>query len=255
MASIPWKQILDYLGEVGAERDLDSLLWRSIVALDKIVPFDSGALHMTNSAHDILPSSRMFRAPRKALEDYIDYYAKLDPSRDNLPPDAGATAASWVRDVGHIELVDDFLLPNNVRSSAGMCLYDAAGRLCAFVNICRSSAKGFREAEVATLELLHTHVSNLVAGYTAEGALDSYTPAELQDTCRLLSRRELEVARLTCKRLTAAQTGTILRISPRTVEQYLENIYDKLGVHGKEELARALLRGRRPEERSRPYAR
>jgi class 3 adenylate cyclase/DNA-binding CsgD family transcriptional regulator len=55
---------------------------------------------------------------------------------------------------------------------------------------------------------------------------------------RSLSKRELEVARLAGKGLTAPEIGAELFISERTVEGHLAKIYAKLGVDSKLELVR-----------------
>jgi DNA-binding CsgD family transcriptional regulator len=241
VAAIPWKRILDYLGEVGAERDVQSLCWRALVALDGLVPSDGGVLHMTNDARDILPGSRIYRFPQDVFQEYVSYYMYQDPGRLGYPRGIRAAGVSWLRDFGHSEIVDDYLNPIGMRSSGGVFLYDAAGRLFAFANIHRSSPRGFSQDEITTLTAAQAHVTNLVAAYTATSALDAYTPAELAESHRLLSPREAEVARLVCRRLSASQIGSVLHISPRTVEQHVQRIYGKLGVHGKHELLRVLL--------------
>jgi DNA-binding CsgD family transcriptional regulator len=52
-----------------------------------------------------------------------------------------------------------------------------------------------------------------------------------------LTARELEVARLAARRLTAAEIAQQLFISRRTVEGHLANVYAKLGVHSKREFS------------------
>jgi DNA-binding CsgD family transcriptional regulator len=196
---------------------------------------------MTNDARDVLPGSRIYGFPEEIFHDYVSYYMYQDPGRLRYPRGIGVAGVSWLRDFGHSEIVDDYLNPIGMRSSGGIFLYDAAGRLFAFANIHRSSPRGFSQDEVATLTAAQTHVTNLVAAYTATSALDSYTPAELQESHRLLSPREVEVARLVCRRLSASQIGSALHISPRTVEQHVQSIYEKLGVHSKSGLLRMLL--------------
>jgi len=55
-----------------------------------------------------------------------------------------------------------------------------------------------------------------------------------------LTARELEVARLAAQRLTSAEIAGRLFISHRTVEGHLANVYVKLGVNSKPDLARKL---------------
>jgi two-component system nitrate/nitrite response regulator NarL len=55
-----------------------------------------------------------------------------------------------------------------------------------------------------------------------------------------LSRRELEVARLGAEGLTAAEIAAQLIISPKTVTTHMRRIYERLGVHNRAGLTRAL---------------
>lgn len=67
-------------------------------------------------------------------------------------------------------------------------------------------------------------------------------PLELEEKNRLLSKREAEVAELLCQRLTMTKIAAKLMLSPRTVQSYVENIKDKLGVRTKREILKKLLR-------------
>jgi DNA-binding NarL/FixJ family response regulator len=60
-----------------------------------------------------------------------------------------------------------------------------------------------------------------------------------------LSARELEVAQLVEQRLTNREIAEQLVLSPRTVEHHIEHIFDKLGVHSRVAVARAIERVRR----------
>jgi DNA-binding CsgD family transcriptional regulator len=51
-----------------------------------------------------------------------------------------------------------------------------------------------------------------------------------------LSARELEIARLAASGSTSREIGAALYLSPRTVENHLHRVYDKLGLSGREEL-------------------
>jgi DNA-binding CsgD family transcriptional regulator len=66
-------------------------------------------------------------------------------------------------------------------------------------------------------------------------------PIELENNNRLLSKREAEVAELLCQRLTMSEIALKLALSPRTVQTYIENIKEKLGVRTKRELILKLI--------------
>ena len=55
-----------------------------------------------------------------------------------------------------------------------------------------------------------------------------------------LSRRELQIAALAASGSANRQIAATLRLSPRTVENRLHTAYEKLGIHGRDELATAL---------------
>ncbi|MDF3042658.1 MAG: liaR, partial [Thermomicrobiales bacterium] len=50
-------------------------------------------------------------------------------------------------------------------------------------------------------------------------------------------RREREVLALLCRRLSDAEIGEALSISPRTASSHVAHIYDKLGVGSRREAA------------------
>jgi len=56
----------------------------------------------------------------------------------------------------------------------------------------------------------------------------------------MLTASELPVARLVAKGRTNKEAATELYVSVKTVEHHLSNIYMKLGVRSRRELARAL---------------
>jgi DNA-binding NarL/FixJ family response regulator len=61
-------------------------------------------------------------------------------------------------------------------------------------------------------------------------AEDERTPAATGDNRAGLSTREVEVLGLVTQGLTNAQVAARLFLSPRTVDQHLRSIYNKLGV-------------------------
>ncbi|RZS60201.1 regulatory LuxR family protein [Xylanimonas ulmi] len=66
------------------------------------------------------------------------------------------------------------------------------------------------------------------------------TPASVGPTSLGLTPQEARVARLARERLTNPEIGARLYISPRTVEYHLGNVFAKLGISSRHELARAL---------------
>jgi DNA-binding CsgD family transcriptional regulator len=64
---------------------------------------------------------------------------------------------------------------------------------------------------------------------------------------RLLSERELEVARLVAEGLRSAEIGRRLHIGVRTVNTHLEHIYERLGIRSRLVLTRLVLEAAFPE--------
>ena len=61
-------------------------------------------------------------------------------------------------------------------------------------------------------------------------------PIGLEIDSVYLSKREMECLELTVKGKTSKQIAQLLKISPRTVEEYLANVKSKMGVRSKSEL-------------------
>ena len=69
---------------------------------------------------------------------------------------------------------------------------------------------------------------------------DAKAPAPLSQTAGLLSRRELEVARLAAKGWTNTQIADQLFISVATVKRHLATVFEKLNINSRRELGKAI---------------
>jgi DNA-binding NarL/FixJ family response regulator len=65
-----------------------------------------------------------------------------------------------------------------------------------------------------------------------------------------LTGRELEVARLVVDRKTNTQIAAELFLSPKTVETHIRNLFQKLSVSSRVEVARVVERADREAERT-----
>jgi DNA-binding CsgD family transcriptional regulator len=63
------------------------------------------------------------------------------------------------------------------------------------------------------------------------GTIDELTPQELQIALALAGGR------------TTRETAASMFLSPKTVEYHLRHVYQKLGIHSRDELARILASG------------
>ena len=67
-----------------------------------------------------------------------------------------------------------------------------------------------------------------------------------------LTKRELEIAGLVTDRLTNREIATALFLSDKTVESHIRNIFHKLGVSSRVDVARAIERERRTRNEALP---
>ena len=65
-----------------------------------------------------------------------------------------------------------------------------------------------------------------------------------------LTERELEVARLIVDRRTNPQIAAELYLSPKTVESHVRNLFHKLGVSSRVDVARTVERADRTADRT-----
>ena len=67
-----------------------------------------------------------------------------------------------------------------------------------------------------------------------------------------LTKRELEIAGLVTDRMTNREIAAALFLSDKTIESHMRNIFHKLGVSSRVDVARAVERERRTHEAARP---
>lgn len=152
-------------------------------------------------------------APR-SIAAYNDYYHRLAPFTDSLS--AEPIVIDW-RGLRHLEFVAEFIIPNDIYQSSGIYLGSAPGSLLSLLAIGRPRKdRPIDGRDLAILARLQPHLRNL---FSIQAELADLTgrhlfAAELAGDCRVLSKREAEVARLLCQRLTAPEIATKLLISP-----------------------------------------
>ena len=71
---------------------------------------------------------------------------------------------------------------------------------------------------------------------------DARPTGSVEDVVGVLTARELEILRLASDARDNDEIATVLSLSVRTVERHLQNIYAKLGIHGKSARAAAVAR-------------
>jgi DNA-binding CsgD family transcriptional regulator len=107
------------------------------------------------------------------------------------------------------------------------------------INIHRSPGSlTFTDRDYEILKIITPHFNNIRFYLSKISKLETihWQAAASAKECRLLSKREAEVATLLCQKLTMAEVATKLMISPRTVQTHVEKIKEKLKVRNKREL-------------------
>ncbi|HEV2429929.1 MAG TPA: LuxR C-terminal-related transcriptional regulator [Burkholderiales bacterium] len=110
-------------------------------------------------------------------------------------------------------LYNDYYRRIRIDHAIALPIYVRDGLLVSFV--LNRTRRDFTDRERALLEVLRPHLAKIYQRINTVGQL---TP------------REAEVLRWVAAGKSDAQIGAILRISARTVQKHLQNIYDKLGV-------------------------
>ncbi|HET9781799.1 MAG TPA: LuxR C-terminal-related transcriptional regulator [Candidatus Dormibacteraeota bacterium] len=79
-------------------------------------------------------------------------------------------------------------------------------------------------------------VDEMISGPSFSSLPPPAQNGEAADALRLLTRRELEIARLASGGYTSREIAALLHISERTVENHIGNVYAKLGINSRREL-------------------
>jgi DNA-binding CsgD family transcriptional regulator len=208
----------------------------------KLVPADrGGALFAMKGEYP-----QCIRWPEYAAErvrEFNTYYNRQVPVHfSGAEPVLGPV--DW-REYRDSEYVADFHRPLGIDCSVGASFVDAFSRT-GYVLWIHRHGRGARFAvdDVETLRLLCRQVGHIISLKSEIEAArrDAVSDPELGPDADILSRREAEVARLMCRRVSFREIAAILRISPRTVERHASHIYHKLRVANRKELAALLLR-------------
>jgi DNA-binding CsgD family transcriptional regulator len=113
-------------------------------------------------------------------------------------------------------LYNDYYRRIRIDHALALPIYVRDGLLVSFV--LNRTRRDFTDRERALLEALRPHLARIYQRMSIAGGLTA---------------RESEVLRWVAAGKSDAQIGAILRISARTVQKHLQNVYDKLGVESR----------------------
>jgi DNA-binding CsgD family transcriptional regulator len=174
-------------------------------------------------------------------DDYLAHFYRFDPFLDRLAciPDLADSGVAFPQSGNEFRsYFRNFLQPNGLVRHAGFMLLDETANQAWIFNFHRPAAA----PEFADLELARVRLIRACLQGQATGA--SSTDARIPDTGELsdLTMREHEVVMAVAHGLGNKQIAARLGISPRTVENHLRSIYDKLQINSRTQLVSLLYR-------------
>jgi DNA-binding CsgD family transcriptional regulator len=113
-------------------------------------------------------------------------------------------------------LYNDYYRRIRIDHAIALPIYVRDGLLVSFV--LNRTRRDFTDRERALLEVLRPHLARIYQRINSVGQLTA---------------REAEVLRWVAAGKSDVQIGAILRISARTVQKHLQNVYEKFGVEGR----------------------
>lgn len=173
--------------------------------------------------------------PASVGDSYLSDFHRDDPTLYLLQQGQDAMAAA--SGSGFHRYRQQFLLPNGLVHHVGFWLQDAQRQQAWLFNFHRkASAPDFTALEHARARLIHACLQG-----------QALTLSEPHRTCvvpqgwQQLSLREQEVCQALARGLANKQIARQLDISPRTVENHLRNIFDKLQLTNRTQLVAMLM--------------
>lgn len=188
--------------------------------------------------------------PATVADDYLGHFHRLDPFLDQLglepvgslagtgtePPALDNPVNSYpvpaISNPAHTgdrfyRYYRDFLYPNGLVRHTGFLIADANRRQAWVFNFHRpGKAPDFSDLELARSRLVQACLQGQADG-----------PVKPKDNClSVLTAREQDVVMAVAQGLANKQVAATLAISPRTVENHLRNIYEKLHINTRTQL-------------------
>jgi DNA-binding CsgD family transcriptional regulator len=242
------RKLLDAVAFIGQAPDMEGMYRRTLSELLRLVPADQSYACITEinrwsgtEAVSLIGDS----LGEDVRRPYIEYYYKIDQAKNATPPDMRYSQEDWrQRKYNRNEFTVEFIRRiMHIDMSAGIIIVKPSDGWRTMFGLSRTARRRLSDRAVWFMSELQPHLANFCSIYRQFPALpeECIWAAELADDCRLLSRREAQVASLLCKRLRPAQITSVLLVSPRTVERHIENNYGKLQVRSRNELLKKLL--------------
>lgn len=237
LTKLPWPKIHDFLLEAGSQRRVQDLTTTVIERIGELIPYDCGAAWFEAKPGTPLRCYQTKGIAERFVMEHNNYYNRFTPPvLDKVFRNVGFV--DW-RCLRHTEYAREFIFPQGIRYAGGFLLWDNRGESFLCLTLTHSKYDYEQHLQVRKiLEIIQSHLSNYYSYLNLLSAQDnSYIHlAELAADCRILSKREAEIAGLLCRRLSVPEISSILLISPKTTYRHVANIYEKMGVNNRKGL-------------------
>lgn len=262
-SDVPWVKIHEFLLDIGSVRDPKELCVRAIQKIHLLIPYDQARLYFvseTGKIHD----QYLVGVEQVWSDLYLEYYSKVENGRYSIPyriehyaraeedryvvppgivgfraiPRIQGAVYDWMN-CGRDQFIMEYIRPQGLKHSAGFSLHDADGLTRCVFCIDRTDRWGYSQREIDIMCIIQPHLDNLHRNLFVLSSPSTQVPkAEVE---AVLTRRELQIARLLCKGMTPAQISQTLILSQATVYRHIANIHAKLGVSNRQELLLKLM--------------
>lgn len=170
---------------------------------------------------------------QSVADDYLGHFHRLDPFLDRLRLDLPTPPAGDASSRSFYDYYHDFLYPNALVRHTGFLVADANRQHAWVFNFHRpASAPDFSDLELARSRLVQACLQGQ-AEAPATANRNEFSPFPALPA---LTDREQDVVMAVGRGLSNKQIADSLAISPRTVENHLRNIYEKLHVNTRTQL-------------------
>jgi DNA-binding CsgD family transcriptional regulator len=176
-------------------------------------------------------------APASVSDSYLADFYRDDPTLHLLQQGQHAMAAANTGSRFQ-RYRRQFLLPNGLVHHVGFWLQDTQRQQAWLFNFHRkASAPDFNALEHARARLIHA----CLQGQALSLRQPRFGCAAVPNGWQQLSQREHDVCRALARGMANKQIARQLDISPRTVENHLRNIFDKLQINNRSQLVAILI--------------
>ena len=229
LSATDWKRLFDCIAELSEAESLPDFDHHLLVHIRGLIPTD---LHA--DIFDLFPSDVLSLAdsagpsidPRWLALWEARYRFVVPPVFNRRKP---LQVVDWSRS-GRDEYAVDFILPQGIGASMYLEAEREESGIRRVIVVHRPRGRRFGVRDLAIAEALSGHLSSLCLRQRRLALREEELLLRVEAAVERgrLSRREMEVAGLLCRRLSVPEIGARLRLSLRTVENYAARAYEKL---------------------------